>query len=67
LRDVKTKPTNPVWPHWGMLHDLGRGSAYKAANEALARGDAEFLRKGKAIKMVSAVTRKRLGLDADQR
>jgi hypothetical protein len=64
LKDVKTRPTAPLWPHYGELYGLSRGATYKAAAEGLAKGDAEFMRVGKAIRLVTAVTRKKLGLES---
>ena len=67
LKDLWLKPTVPLWPTYGAVYDVGRATAYKEAAEGLRRGDAEFLRKGKVIRLVTAVTRKRVGLDADPR
>jgi hypothetical protein len=62
LRDVKTQVTVPVWPHYGVLHQCGRNASYDRANEGLARGDPEFVRSGRLIRLVTAITRKRLGI-----
>jgi hypothetical protein len=62
LRDLKTRPTVPIWPYYGRAYSLGRGASYKAAADGLARNDPEFVRSGKSIRLVTAVTRERLGI-----
>jgi hypothetical protein len=64
LKDIKTKPTVPVWPHYGWAHDLGRGKSYEIA----AQGGPEFLHipAGEKRKMFRAITsplRKKLGIE----
>jgi hypothetical protein len=60
LRDIKTKPTVPLWPHAGAAYDLSRGATYQAAH----RGEIEVVRIGKSIRAVSAAIRKRLHIEA---
>ena len=62
LKDVRTEATVPVWPHYGVLYHCGRNAAYDRANEGLDEGDSQFVRWGRLIRMVCAVTRQRLGI-----
>lgn len=59
LRDLKEKPTVPVWPHAGKLLGISKSQAYAAAKD----GEIEIIRIGRCIRAVSIVLRKRLGLD----
>jgi hypothetical protein len=60
MRDIKTKPTVPVWPHVGVALGVSRGAAYQAART----GEIETVRIGKLFRAVTAPLRKRLGIDA---
>jgi hypothetical protein len=64
LNEIKTRPTVPVWPHYGWAHHLGRGKAYQVAN----RGGPEFLHipgeKRKTLRAITAPLRKKLGIEA---
>jgi hypothetical protein len=60
LRDIRTKPVVPVWPHVGMILDMSRNGVYAA----VARNEIpEVFRVGRLLKAASAPLRKRLGLD----
>jgi hypothetical protein len=59
LKEIRTKPVVPVWPHAGMALGLRRGSAYAAAK----RNEIDVIRFGRSVKAVTAPLRKRLGLD----
>jgi hypothetical protein len=60
LKDLRTKPTIPVWPHVGKLLDLSRGSVYAAAHS----GEIDVIIIGRRMLAVSAPLRRRLGLEA---
>lgn len=64
LNDIKTKPTVPVWPHYGWAHGLGRNKAYELAK----KGGQEFLRIGEGerpiVRAITAHLRKKLGIEA---
>jgi hypothetical protein len=65
LKDIKTKPTVPVWPHYGWAYDLSRGKSYAIAE----KGGEEFLHidAGRDRKMYRAITaplRKKLGIES---
>jgi hypothetical protein len=62
MKDVKTEATVPVWPHYGVLYQCGRNASYDRANEGLAQGDSQFVRSGRLVRLVCAVTRQRLGI-----
>ena len=62
MEDLRTEPTVPVWPHYGVIYRCGRNASYDRANEGLAKGDPEFVRSGRLIRLVTAVTRQRLGI-----
>jgi hypothetical protein len=58
IEEIKTKPTVPPWPTLGVVLDMSKGGTY----DALRRGDFEFIRVGKLIKVVTAPLRKKLGI-----
>jgi len=63
LREIRTKPLVPLWPHLGLVFDMSRGSVYAAART----GQFDIFRYGKDGKRMKALTapiRKRLGMDA---
>lgn len=66
LHDIKTKPTVPVWPHYGWAHGLGRGKSYEIAR----KGGPDFLHiptsneNRKLMRAISAQLRKKLGIEA---
>jgi hypothetical protein len=60
MRDVRTKPVVPIWPHAGKVLGLGRGGAYSAVK----RGEIDVIRHGRLIKAVSASLRARLKIEA---
>ena len=60
LRDIRTKPTVPIWPHAGKALGLGRGSAYGAAK----RNEIDVIRHGRLVKAVSASLPARLKIEA---
>jgi hypothetical protein len=64
LKDLKTNPTVPLVPHYSAIYGLSRGATYAAAAEGLANGDPEFMRVRKVIRVVSAVTRKKLSIES---
>jgi hypothetical protein len=55
LKDIRTKPTVPVWPHYAWTHNCSRNKAYETARQGDA---AEFLHFGGGEKrqMVRAIT-----------
>ena len=59
LREIRTRPTVPLWPHVGLALRMSRGSVYEAAR----RGEIDTVRYGRLIRAVTAPLRKRLGLD----
>ncbi len=59
LKEIRTKPVVPLWPHVGKALDICRGATYAAA----ARNEIEVIRIGRSIKAITAPLRKRLGLD----
>jgi hypothetical protein len=61
LEDIRTKPTVPLWPHFGMALGVSRNTLYEAA----VSGDIDTIKVGRSIRAVSATLRKRLGLDKD--
>jgi len=60
IKEIKTRPTVPLWPHVGLALNLSRGSVYSAA----ARGEIETVKIGHAIRAVTAPLRRKLGIDA---
>ena len=64
LKDIKTKPTVPVWPHYAWAHDCGRNKAYEMAK----KGGPEFLRIGdgkrQMVRAITAPLRQKLGIEA---
>jgi hypothetical protein len=62
LEDIRTKPTVPVWPHYGFAFCCSRNKAYEQAR----LGGPEFLRMGRMIRVITAPLRKQLGLDSAQ-
>jgi hypothetical protein len=68
LNDIKTRPTVPVWPHYGWANHLSRGKAYQVANTG---GSDEFLHisggKRKTIRAITAPLRRKLGIDGGGR
>jgi hypothetical protein len=34
LRDIMTRPTVPIWPHYGWAYNVKRGKAYEMAASA---------------------------------
>jgi hypothetical protein len=63
LNDIKTRPTVPVWPHYGWAHSLGRNKAYEIAK----KGGPEFLRIGEGerpmVRAITAQLRAKLGIE----
>jgi hypothetical protein len=64
LNDIKTKPTVPVWPHYGWAHSCCRHKAYEMAR----KGGPEFLvvrdgEKRKMIRVITAPLRKKLQIE----
>ena len=64
LKDIKTKPTVPVWPHYGWAHGCSRNKAYELAR----KGGPEFLRVGdgekrQMIRVITGPLRKKLGIE----
>lgn len=60
IRDIRSKPTVPVWPHAGKAYGLRRNASYDAAR----RGEIETIRMGRVLRAITAPMRKRLGIDA---
>jgi hypothetical protein len=65
LNDIKTKPTVPVWPHYGRVYDLSRGKSYEIA----AKGGPEFLHipagdDRTLYRVITSLLRKKLGIEA---
>jgi hypothetical protein len=64
LKDVQTKTTVPLMPYHSALYGCSRGTSYKVAAEGLAKGDPEFMRVADSIRLVTSVTRKKLGIES---
>jgi hypothetical protein len=61
LSDIKNRPVVKVWPHYAWAVGVSRNKAYQIANEALEKGNGEFLDLS-SIRAVTAPLRKRLGI-----
>jgi hypothetical protein len=61
LREIRNKPTVPLWPHAGRALGISRGATYQAA----ANGQIDILEIGRRKLAISATLRRRLGLDAE--
>ena len=59
LREIRSRPTVPLWPHVALALRMSRGSVYEAAR----RGEIDIVRYGRLIRAVTSPLRKRLGLD----
>jgi len=59
LREIRARPTVPLWPHAAKALGVSRGSIYAAAS----RGEIDTIRIGRSIKVVSASLRRGLGLE----
>jgi hypothetical protein len=64
LNDIKTKPTVPVWPHYGWANGVCRGTSYGIARRGLAEGSPEFMRHGRLIRALTGPMRKKLHIEA---
>ena len=64
LEDIKTRPTVPIWPHYGWAHSCGRNKAYELAQKGKPE---EFVRLGdgdrKMVRAITAPLRKKLGIE----
>jgi len=61
IREVRTKPTVPLWPVVGLVLSMSRCGVYNAAKA----GQIETIRYGARIKAVTAPLRRKLGLDSE--
>jgi hypothetical protein len=60
LKDLKSQPTVPIWPHVGVVLGISRNAAYAAAKSK----EIDVIQVGRLKKAVSASLRKRLGIEA---
>jgi hypothetical protein len=60
MQEIMTKPTVPLWPHVGVVYDIGRNGVYEMAR----RGDIETVRVGHLLRVITAPLRKQLGIEA---
>jgi hypothetical protein len=60
LKEIRTKPVVPLWPHAGLALGLSRGGVYAAA----ARKEIDVLEVGRLKKAITASLRKQLGIEA---
>jgi hypothetical protein len=61
IREVKTRPTVPLWPHLGLIFELSKSGVYGAAKS----GQFEVIRIGRSVRAITAPLRKQLKMDVE--